>query len=324
MQKTAHQLYELLNDRRSAISQADILAQLDISASTFKRALKELREAHKLTIYPPRHNGYRLDAKDRGKFLQGDHLLSKTEQLTLVQSYQLFSQLAKDPYHSAQLAPILEKVTELMGSKDNPATNYIDTLTSMERQGGDENFKTLSMALERQTQIEASYSARSTDSTKKLRVLSSQKLLRYKDNWYLIAWCHSRHALRTFSIERFNTITTLPKISYQMPEQEVQHYYSSTYGIFGGDKKEEAVIQFSAEISEWIKDELWHKDQTIEQTPDGKVILTLPIGEEITELTMDIMRYGQHVKILKPKRLQDNLIRNYQQSIKNLGSLNEP
>ncbi|MDT8429578.1 MAG: WYL domain-containing protein [Pseudomonadales bacterium] len=47
------------------------------------------------------------------------------------------------------------------------------------------------------------YSSRSKEELSE-RWVSPQRLVYYRDNWYLDAWCHLREGLRMFSIDRLD------------------------------------------------------------------------------------------------------------------------
>src|SRR5476651_654139 len=57
-------------------------------------------------------------------------------------------------------------------------------------------------------QIEIGYRDRTRNETT-CRTLSPQRLLHYRDNWYLDAWCHLRDELRRFALDRIQSVTVL-------------------------------------------------------------------------------------------------------------------
>ena len=59
---------------------------------------------------------------------------------------------------------------------------------------------TTSSALVQRKRLWLRYFKRS-DRTESEREVSPQRLVHYRDNWYLDAWCHKRQALRTFGLD---------------------------------------------------------------------------------------------------------------------------
>jgi predicted DNA-binding transcriptional regulator YafY len=85
---------------------------------------------------------------------------------------------------------------------------------------------------------------------------------------------------------------------------------SSGYGIFGGQAKAVAKLQFSATRARWVQFEEWHPDQKGLLAKDGSYTLEVPYSDE-RELIGDILRFGSDVKVLGP----DSLVRQLRKEI---------
>jgi hypothetical protein len=53
---------------------------------------------------------------------------------------------------------------------------------------------------------------------KPLAKVSPQRLVHYRDNWYLDAWCHLRGGLRSFAVDAILAATVLPAKADDVPE----------------------------------------------------------------------------------------------------------
>lgn len=51
------------------------------------------------------------------------------------------------------------------------------------------------------------------------REISPQRLVYYRDNWYLDAWCHQKAALRTFAVDSIKEVERLDKAACDIEEQ---------------------------------------------------------------------------------------------------------
>jgi predicted DNA-binding transcriptional regulator YafY len=136
------------------------------------------------------------------------------------------------------------------------------------------------------------------------REVSPQRLVHYRDNWYLDAWCHTRQALRTFGVDAIETAVVLEKATKEIGEDALDRHFASGYGIFAGSTTAEAVLQFSAERARWVSREVWHPEQQGALQIDGSYLLKFPYSQE-PELVMDILRYGPDVQVLAPASLRD-------------------
>jgi predicted DNA-binding transcriptional regulator YafY len=93
------------------------------------------------------------------------------------------------------------------------------------------------------------------------RTVSPQRLVHYRDAWYLDAWDESSHELRTFSTDRMRQPKVLSESAHNIPEHELNEHFGSGYGIFGGKADKTAVLRFSNERARWVAEEEWHPAQ---------------------------------------------------------------
>ena len=146
------------------------------------------------------------------------------------------------------------------------------------------------------------YYSRPTDSSSERRV-SPQRLIYYRDNWYLDAWCHLRQGLRSFSIDAIQALEITSKAAVEIDALELNRELESGYGIFSGAATREAVLRFSPEIARWISRETWHPEQSSNYDHDDFYILRVPYSQD-TELVMDILKYAAAVEVLEPPELR--------------------
>jgi predicted DNA-binding transcriptional regulator YafY len=166
-------------------------------------------------------------------------------------------------------------------------------------------FQPVAGATANRKQIRISYYNRSRDDSSD-RTLSPQRLVHYRDNWYLDAWCHLREDLRTFALDSIVSVKTLDKPAKAIGNSELNEHYSSAYGIFSGKAGSKAVLLFDAERARWVSKEQWHPEQQGEWSDDGNYQLTVPYNNP-TELVMDILRHGRHVEVLEPEGLRQQV-----------------
>lgn len=72
------------------------------------------------------------------------------------------------------------------------------------------HFQAVGSALLRRRRLVIDYQGRGSGETRQ-REVSPQRLIHYRDNWYLDAWCHLRRALRSFSVDAIRTVRVLDK-----------------------------------------------------------------------------------------------------------------
>lgn len=166
-------------------------------------------------------------------------------------------------------------------------------------------FQQILAGLLQRRQVRILYHGRSRDETSE-RVVSPQRLVRYRGNWYLDTWCHWREDLRHFALDRVHPVEILAEAARDVAEADLDQHFATAYGIFSGQAKSTAVLRFSPEAARWIADETWHPQQSKTILADGSVELRIPYGDN-RELIMDILRYGPDCEVMAPPGLRDRV-----------------
>ena len=170
-------------------------------------------------------------------------------------------------------------------------------------------FEEIGVALLKRKRLGITYYARSTDKTTE-REISPQRLIFYRDNWYLDAYCHLRKELRSFAIDSIKSAHIANIKADEISEKQLHEYFAESYGIFSGKAGQRAKLKFSAERARWVSAETWHSKQSHSFDKDGNYILEFDYNQD-PELVMDILKHGSAVEVLAPaslrKRVKDEL-----------------
>lgn len=304
MNRTAR-LYRLrsLLGKHHVVSAQDLMEKLGVSRSSLTRYLHELEETLAVPVYFDREaGGYRL-AADNKRELAG-LWFSPEEIHALLTMQHLLTTLDSGGLLGPHIAPLQQRLTQLLGTADDSAQEiarrvFIETVGA--RRVRSEHFQTVGSALLRRVRLRIEYHSRGTNQTR-TREVSPQRLVHYRDNWYLDAWCHHKEALRRFALDSILQAEALPATALDLDQTSLESALDKGYGIFAGAQVQWAVLRFSAERSRWVAQERWHPDQQGHPLPDGRYELRLPYAES-TELIMDILKHGRHVTVVAPPEL---------------------
>ena len=66
------------------------------------------------------------------------------------------------------------------------------------------------------------------------RKVSPQRVVFYRDNWYLDAFCHLRNEMRSFSIDALESAQETDRPAVSVDDAVLKEELESTYGIFAG------------------------------------------------------------------------------------------
>jgi predicted DNA-binding transcriptional regulator YafY len=136
------------------------------------------------------------------------------------------------------------------------------------------------------------------------RDVSPQRLVHYRGNWYLDAWCHLRNDLRTFAIDGMRSVGLLDEPAREVAVKKLEDYLASGSGIMRADAGVTwAKLRFSIERARWVGSEVWHPDQRGVFDPSGRYTLELPYRDD-RELLLEILKHGAGVEVLAPSELR--------------------
>ena len=131
----------------------------------------------------------------------------------------------------------------------------------------------------------------------------AQRIIHYRDVWYLDAWDHKRKGLRTFATGRVSHCAETMEPAQDVSNKDLDEYFASSYGIFGGQPNKTAILAFTPERARWVADERWHPEQRGQFLIDGRFELRIPYRDH-RELVGDILRHGPDVEVMAPDSLR--------------------
>ena len=302
-------LHRRISGSRHPVSMKKLMEELECSRATVKRIIDELRTHYDAPLeYDRQRNGYFYDSKDGRKFELPGMWLSPEEMHSLVTLKQLLREAQPGLLDSA-LAPIGEKIEKLLES-EHFGSGEIGKRVRILRMAGrdipDGVFAAASSALFARRRIQIGYFSRGRNGTE-ARTVSPQRLVHYRDNWYLDAWCHLRGGLRSFALECIRAVDLLDESCVEIHDAELDAHFSSSYGIFSGKPGFLARLKFTPERARWVSGEQWHPGQKGFFEEDGSYCLEIPYSDP-RELVMDILKYGPDVEVLSPESLR-NMVR---------------
>jgi predicted DNA-binding transcriptional regulator YafY len=296
-----YQLDSLLKARRHPVPRREIERALECSRATAKRVIDEMRNYGEPIDYVRTPGGYRYDRN--AAFELPGLWFTPSELLALLAAHQLLSQ-AEPGLLADTLKPLRSKAERLLKAEHLGGGELARRvrLIRMAGRGAGASFQPAVTALSQRKRLSILYQARKDD-TETRRIVSPQRLIHYRDNWYLDAWCHRRRALRSFALERIRKAKVLGQAAREFPEGELDSHFAAAYGIFSGHPRHEAVLHFSAERARWVAEEQWHPKQVGQWLTDGRYELRVPYGDA-RELVMDILKHGEHVEVMAPDDLR--------------------
>ena len=304
---------------RQVVTFKAMLDELEVSRATLYRDLEYLRSRMKTPIdYDRDASGYRFrkgDGKSQRQEFPG-LWFNASEAAALLTMHNLLAGIQPGML-ARHIEPLQERLRSLMESADHSfkeVERRVRILHLGRRAPQPKFFEAAATAVFNRCRMRIDYYARSNDSLT-TREVSPQKLVFYRQNWYLDAWCHLRDGLRSFSLDGIRRAEILETGARSVPDAEMEEFLASGYGIFSGKKTSWATLKFSPTAARWVASEKWHSKQKARTEPDGSYVLELPYSED-RELVMDILRYGPDVEVIGPASLRGSLKKALQSALK--------
>jgi len=311
-----YRLHQALSGRQP-VSLARLMENLNASRATVVRDLAYLRDFfHAPVNYDRQRNGYRYDPDEPAFELPG-LFFNESELFALLASEHILESV-QPGILKPRLGPLKARIRQLLAESGHDAETIAERVLVRgfaSRSSDADRFTAVADAVLAGKALKVRYHARTQDRVTQRRVHCA-RLVHYRANWYLLAWCENAQDLRLFALERIADIVD-PDEPAQIPVSAtaLERFVSASFGIFSGEARHWARIRFSAQAARWVAEEQWHSDQLGYWCDDGRYELQVPYSNP-TELLMEVLRYGADAEVIGPPELRDHLRRRLEQALR--------
>lgn len=300
-----YKIDHLLKDRQ-VVSFAVLRDSLGTSRATLKRDIEYMRDRFNAPIeYDRDANGYRFGKPRSGPRYELPGLwFSATEIHALLSTLQLLGNL-QPGLLDRQVTPLIERLRAILGRGDHSwqeVEKRIRIFQPGRRESKAAHFSIVAAALLKRARLWIRHYNRGEDRETE-REISPQRLIHYRENWYVDGYCHMREGLRSFAVDAIRDAVLRETRAKEIPKAELDRQLASGYGIFAGRNVVWATLKFTAQAARWVAVQIWHPKQRARVEKDGSYVLEIPYADD-RELVMEILKYGADVEVVKPVALR--------------------
>ena len=283
----------------------DMAREHGVTERTIRRDIEALQEAG-FPLYDDRVDGRKVWRLVEGYRQRLTQSFSLAELSALYFSRNLLSFLGGAPFAQdldsaftkirealpARSLPYLARIQELFSARPEPWKDYsekADVIAAL-----------IDATLhQRKARIEYfSFASR----RRKGYTLHPYRIVYYHGGLYLYARAEEHAEVRTFAVERIQGIEVLDE-SFELPADfNVSEYARGAFGIAGG-RPVAVELSFDAEMAGYIRERVWHESQSLEDRPDGGVVLRMSVSPG-WELRSWIKGFLPHVRVVAPAGLR--------------------
>ncbi|TAL98655.1 MAG: WYL domain-containing protein [Paraburkholderia sp.] len=295
---------------RGAVSMPFLKKELEVSEASVKRDIDFLRDRLNCPLEWDRSkNGYAIHDhlapggrfELPGMWFEASEVVALLTMLHLVEGVQ--PGLLED--HVAPLKTRLRSMLSAGTRSVKPIEKKVKLIHFAPRKVEPKHFQLIAGALLEGKRLHLQYWNRDRRE-RTTRDISPLRLVHYRENWVLDAWCHERNALRTFSLEAIEEVRVLDENVLEVGDDALREHFESGYGIFAGPARYRARLKFTPSRAQWVSKEQWHPDQYSATLDDGSYLLEVPYSND-QELLMDLLRHAPEVEVLEPPELRERL-----------------
>ena len=309
-----YKIDQMIHDRR-LVSFVDLMEALEVSRATLKRDLEYMRNRLNAPIIWDRHGGtgggYRFDtphAQAGAQYELPGLWFNSGEVHALLTMQHLLTDLDPGGILTPHIQPLIARLNSLLGSAENTAEEIRRRVLIVglgKRELKLAHFEKVGAALLRRKRLAITYFARGSGETTE-REVSPQRLVYYRENWYLDAWCHLRNDIRNFALDSIQHADVIETKAREVSHRSLDEVLGPGYGIFSGRRLQHAKLRFTPKRARWVAQETWHPKQKGGFDADGSWLLEFPYADH-RELIMDILKFGADVEVLAPPDLRQRV-----------------
>jgi predicted DNA-binding transcriptional regulator YafY len=139
---------------------------------------------------------------------------------------------------------------------------------------------------------------------------------------YLVAYCHLRHEVRVFAVERIRSAAVLRETFVVPPDFDVDAYLRDAWGIVRGQLITVRAV-FSRAMAPYIRERLWHGSQAFRELSGGRLELRLRVADT-GEVRRWLLGFGAEVEVLEPLALRESIAREARRLATALAAVRKP
>jgi predicted DNA-binding transcriptional regulator YafY len=154
--------------------------------------------------------------------------------------------------------------------------------------------------------LELVYWTASRDATSR-RLVDPYHLVSLEGDWYLVAYCHLREAVRMFAPGRIRSLRETGERFERPADFRVGEYLDQGFRALRGEGPPRRVrVRFSPEAARYVRERRWHPSQRLEERKDGRLVVTLTVGH-LLEVKRWVLSYGSACEVLEPAELREEV-----------------
>ncbi|MCX6921946.1 MAG: WYL domain-containing protein [Verrucomicrobia bacterium] len=138
------------------------------------------------------------------------------------------------------------------------------------------------------------------------RIVDPYHLANINGEWFLFAFDHLRHDLRTFVPARIKAIRPTGKTFERRHKFSLEKRLRGSFGVQSGQGEFDVVIRFQERVADYIREKKWHESQQLRELKGGGVELQLQLSS-LAEIGRWVLSWGGDAVVVRPAELAQSV-----------------
>jgi predicted DNA-binding transcriptional regulator YafY len=294
-----------LESSRHGVSIDALADDLDVTTRTIRRDLAALQEAG-FPLYDERDEDGRARWRLDGQVLKGlETGFTLAELCALYLSRNMLEAVAGTPFQrdltlaftrlekmlSPRMRQFLDRLPQVLAAKPGPRAR-----------GAAASPDTVGRLLEATLHYRVAHMRYDSVSSGRMKdyLIHPYRLALAQGGLYLVAYVPEYQDVRTFAVDRIASVS-LDKQTFTPTRAIPDDVFGNSLGVNTGPPSH-VEIAFDTRVTPYIRSRVWHPSQTLRDTPDGGVVLTLEVCNDMA-LRSWILGWGASARVLAPDAL---------------------
>lgn len=304
---TGPQLFRLSILRRWLIERRrwnanDAMEEFQVSRRTVMEDVEWLRQFGFDFAYNARTRSYEMQ-EESGDLVSLQ--LRESEWAAIVLAQEILEKLGAERSADA-ISKIGARVTQLMPQLlgADPST-FGPALSMVRGPSPDEplpHLEPLQHAIKDQFTIRIRYYTLYRNETSE-RMVDPYRLVSREGRGYLVGYCHTRGRVIIFRLDRIRELFVSDDVFLIDNDFDLENFLGPMFGMFTDRQEFEVKIKFSPYVATWIREEVWHRSQTMSDLPDGSVQVNMTVTG-LVAVKKWVLSFGSDAEVIEPQHLR--------------------
>lgn len=286
---------------------SSLAAQWEVSSKTIQRDIDYLKNMLDAPLdYDARKRGYYYTEEN---YQLPAIALNDSDLFAIFVAEKVLEQYKNTPIY-ARLRSVFAKIEESLPDKVSVSSSFLEEKFSFfgaaQTVISSAVWETIFISLRTSRTLEISHRKPGRQQVGN-RLIDPYHVICYQGEWYVIAFCHTRLAIRTFALSRIQTATALDAFFTIPAGFNFKETTRSLFGVQWSDREYHVRIRFSARAAPYIKERQYHPTQVLTEHEDRSLIMAFTTTH-LLEVKRWVLSWGNMAKVLAPPELVDEII----------------